>query len=260
MPTIIPKRQPQVAAPSAKGIRYPADQQVSNSMKLLGNAVLRHTERIQGQHDIATSQAVFRNLRDMARLELDGHLAKEGADAMNSISSYSKWFDENAGKAEFGLQNETQRKLFRSSADTIRGRDLDTLSKHQAKQHRLRLIRGIKEQSLMGDGEVVRSPTGQTRAEELGKTKALLRPLYPSETDEQLEERLDPDKKRYSVIILKEMLKEDPENAMLHVELWKEDLGDIYDDTQKWVYREGLFQVAQHRLMMLLLSGITLRA
>lgn len=216
-------------------------------MKNLGRVLQRHAERVQAQHDVATAQTVIRDLRDRSRTEMDNHTAKEGAQAKGTIGSYLKWFDEEAGKIEQGLENFTQKQLFRTSKDSLRGRDLDTLSEHQAKQHKIHLLGNVRAQSMEGEAEVARSPKEQTIIEELDKLRTASRALYPGDTDEQLESRLVEDSKKLRVIALKNMVQNDPEQARMYVEAWREELGDMYAPTREAVYSEYLYQSASQK-------------
>lgn len=233
MAKVMPSLQRSISPLSAKGPRANnvAGRALARAGAQLAATVNEIGRRKQQEHDSSTAEDSFNAFRDTARDSLYDHFGRKGAQAHGVKDSYQAWYEKESTSYYDKLENEQQRYIFKTLSNRRLGADLDSLSRHEAKEHFERL-------------------KSSTRATRVGIIKdAIVDPWNEEAISGMLEEgkvsinRSNPGKNNTDDIaqmqmetraaVAKEMIAKDPVRArdtLKASEKWKDDLGTAYTD------------------------------
>lgn len=228
---------PRGSAPSGPSVpRLSLSDPVGRAMTQAGQQAADRGLKMLDEHNQSSARSAFNTFRSSTRNKFNELRNRSGGDAHGVTEEYENWHQKEIGRIMSDLGNDRQRQLFELMYIPHREQDLDSLSRHEAVQHRAnmqssltgavdRLQADIRmdpfntERIDLADVEIEESfklaYPGLDKSAEINQAKAAIRIAA-------LQEMLDPE--TGNPAMAKQMLKE-----------WKDELGGAYKKLKKSV-------------------------
>jgi hypothetical protein len=229
----IPVREEQVGV---SGLVAPVSQsqsRVGGDIKIigvgltqLGRVAAAHAEKIQGEHDIASTQSAINAFSGEALNQMSDHLNRKGANAKGSLKEYDEWYNKKSSEAQSKLKNARQKQMFSSFTSTQKRNDNKSLSVHQARQHQVHMESVIPSSLSIAKQSVVLTPFN----DDVINTQIVNVTVAIENARKGLDNTADIAKAEADIklVALAAMTQQDPLTAEKKLNEWKDDLGAAY--------------------------------
>jgi len=207
-------------------------------IQLLGQVAGEHAERIQGEHDIASTQSAINAFSEESLGQMGGHLSRKGANAKGSLKEYDTWYKKKSSEVQSKLKNARQKQMFSSYTATQKRNDNKSLSVHQARQHQVHMESIIPGTLTVAKQSVVLTPFN----DDVINTQIKNVTIAIQNARSGLDNTADIAKAEADIKMtaLAAMTQQEPLTAQKKLEEWEDDLGAAYTQAKDIIDKDAV--------------------